>query len=1095
MWNRRQLLGRSAAAAALAHLPLDAQDVGLGNRRGPSTRLETAYSLAIETPHVKWANPLPGGPIRLLAVPTVSEGRTVIELAQRLSLDLTTVSIDPAWDVNKWTMSFGRDYGARAERGNLSLIYSYLEQELTSPKHFDAILLPLNHGWKQLTVASREALQKRVNAGCGLVLVRPFACPLSPLEALNPPPEGADELEEPRDGGKMEKSPWRRRGEHYITRAIPIESMPFQYIEHHPCRLRSGSEVLIESESGTPILASRMEGQGRVLGFGYRSAGLSWYMPMSARIDAVDVYWEYFYSLLCRALIYAAKREPSSASQWTKWRVRDQFSNVKLNGEGQPPRSTWNLGAGRYFVEQQSAADWRITTIDIASPDKVENLKTTADPIREGAAVEVTFQSTKPARVDLIDALGRIIATASGSDRVSLKAGRPLVHSGVVRVTAGAASAQVPVRFEASSREWKDYEVVLPWAGPRSYQPWMKALDEQFRRIGVTTLASPERNFRFMVSAHLNAFGIYWYRRDNYLKRKKLYAETGDKKHLTREITLQSPEFERSIKQQFGGRTQEMAALKPFAYYLADESSLTCYTDPFDVDWAPEALAGFREWLEKEYRTLDHLNASWNTKFASWDAVVPMTTAEVQKHGNFAPWADHRIYMEREFVRAFARARDLLKQMDPDARPSISGTQVPTAHNGCDWYSIDQELEYIQPYSGGSQDAMHYLFNPKLRITGFTGYGTSGDAAKYQQWQRLFYGHCGASIFWHYTMLNPDLTFSEQGSALAETFGQLQSGIARVFMNSQVKEDGVAIHFSMASIRGAWITDGVIRADMGNVNSSSKAYADLVRRRDAWVKELEKQGVQFRFLATPQIESGALDQYRVLIMPYSIALSDAEIKALERFLSSGGRVIADEQLGKMDERCHWRKDPLFPELERKGPGDVGIKTGLNVEGPFLRTVRQFGESTLYGLLPQESRTITVPPLEGAVYDLLRGSLASKSIETGQGAPALLLVRPKRIAKLELDASLNVRLTDEAGSPVDRSVVRIEAYDPQGNLVRHYSSNVFVTEGAGRAEIPFALSDAGTWRIKARDVISGLVAQTLVFAASRLIATPVPAVIR
>jgi hypothetical protein len=78
------------------------------------------------------ANPLPGGPIRLLAVPTVDEGRTIVELAQRLSLDLTTVSIDPAWDVNKWTMSFGRDYGVRTERGDLRLIYSYLEQELTS---------------------------------------------------------------------------------------------------------------------------------------------------------------------------------------------------------------------------------------------------------------------------------------------------------------------------------------------------------------------------------------------------------------------------------------------------------------------------------------------------------------------------------------------------------------------------------------------------------------------------------------------------------------------------------------------------------------------------------------------------------------------------------------------------------------------------------------------------------------------------------------------------------------------------------------------------------------------------------------------------
>jgi hypothetical protein len=690
--------------------------------------------------------------------------------------------------------------------------------------------------------------------------------------------------------------------------------------------------------------------------------------------------------------------------------------------------------------------------------------------------VEVTFQSARPAEVELVDGLGRVIARGAGSGRVVLKAGRALTHSGIVRATSGSAVEVFPVQFEAASRQWNDYEVVLPWAGPRSYQPWMKALDDQFRRIGVTTLASPERNFRFLVSAHLNAFGIYWYRRDSYLKRKKLYAETKDKKYLTREVTLQSPEFEASVRRQFSGRTREMAALKPFAYYLADESSLTCYTDPFDVDWAPEALAAFRQWLQKEYGSVERLNGSWGTSFAAWDAVAPMTTEEAQKHGNFAPWADHRIFMEREFVRAFAKARNWLKEMDPDARPSISGTQVPTAHNGCDWYAIDQELEYIQPYSGGSQDAMHHLFTPKLRITGFTGYGAAGDAARYQQWQRLFYGHCGASIFWHYTMLNPDLALSEQGVALAETFGKLQSGIARVFMNSTVVEDGVAIHFSMASIRGAWISDGVISGEMGNVNRSSKNFADLAKRRDAWVKELERQGIQFRFLATQQIEAGELDRYKVLILPYSIALSDAEIQAIERFMARGGKVFADEQVGRMDERCHWRKAPLWPALERKGPGDIGVKPALNVEGDFLRTVRQFGGARLYGLLSREAQTVAVPPMRGVTYDLLRGGVAAGTIETGAGVPALLLNRSSRIARLELDASLNVRLTDDRGNPVDRSVVRIEVLDPAGKPALHYASNIMIEDGRGRIEIPFALSDNGTWTIKARDVISGLTAQ-------------------
>ena len=176
----------------------------MGQRKGSGKRFEEPYTAAIETPHVKWAKPLAGGPLRILAVPTVGEGRTLVELAERLSLDLTTVSIDPDWDVNKWTMSFGDDYGARAEKGDLKLVYSYLEQELTSAKKFDVILLPLHHGWEQLTPASREALARRVREGCGLVLVRPFAGELSPLTPADAKPDEG-ELMEPAKPGRTER--------------------------------------------------------------------------------------------------------------------------------------------------------------------------------------------------------------------------------------------------------------------------------------------------------------------------------------------------------------------------------------------------------------------------------------------------------------------------------------------------------------------------------------------------------------------------------------------------------------------------------------------------------------------------------------------------------------------------------------------------------------------------------------------------------------------------------------------------------------------------------------------------------------------------
>jgi hypothetical protein len=1051
------------------------QDVGMGTRRGTGAHMEAPYTLEIETPHVKWARPLAGGPLRVLAVPTVSEGRTLVELAERVSLDLTTVSIDPQFDANKWTMAFGRDYGARAEKGNLSLIYGYLEAELTGPKQFDVILLQVPHGWDRLTPKSREALARRVREGCGLVVMRPMGGEGMPLELTAPvslPADASQQVEPP----LAEASPWKRAADHYITRAIPVESFPFSFLQHYSYKTSPAATVLVQSETGQPVVAAQEFGKGRVVAFGYRNSGLSWRMPPSARGFVSNQYWEYFYAMIARSLIWAAHRDPAAADfAQAAWELKNEDGKLVRSGKG--PRPNFNLVPGRYFLELRTAADFRIEAIDSGKPQKLE-LTASRELAAEGDTVEVKWTPAAQATAEIIDGFGRVIARGSGTGTAKLECGRPLTHSGFVLV----GRDRLPIRFASSNRKWEDYEVIMPWYGPGSWQPWIDALDNQFRAAGITTLANPDRNFKVIASAGLHdVFGVYAYRATAYTKRKAAYAETGDKKYLTRDVVLQNPDFEKDLKSQLSARLERLAPLKPLAYYLADESSLTSYTDAFDVDWAPAAIDGLRQWLRGQYKTLDALNASWGTAFRNWESVLPMTTAEAQKHGNFAPWADHRAYMEQEFVASMAKARNIVKEIDPGAPASISGTQIPTAHNGANWYAIDQIMDYLQPYSGGSQDPMHHLFKPGILLSGFTGYGTTGPALYHQQWQRLFYGHTGASIFWHYTVLNPDLTLSEQGKAMGDVFGKLQSGIGRVFMNSRVKEDGVAIHFSMASIRGAWITDGQIRPKVGNVLGTSKNYADLAGRRDAWVKALERQGVQFRFLATPQLEAGDLDRYKVLILPYSIALSDAEAKAIDRFLERGGIVYADEQTGKMDERCHWRKTPLLAgerkNLIRQEPGPIVITPAFPVEGEFLTTIRDFGKSRLVGLLSKDPQKVKLPVTKAVRYDLLRGGIAAAELEVSSQHPALLVERATRIQRLELTPALEVGLTDEGGAPVDRSVVHLEVRDPAGKLVRHYSGNVTIENGRAKFAIPFALSDArGTWKVTAKDVVSGLTAE-------------------
>ncbi len=1072
---------------------VEAQDVGMGRREGGGRRFEAPYTMQIRTPHVPWGGELPGPPLRVLAVPSVQEGRTLVELAQRLPMELTTVSIDPAWDVNKWSMAFGEDYGARAEQGDLDLVYSYLEAELTSDKVFDAILLPLHHGRDALSEKGWQALRRRVEAGCGLVLIRPFDRVLSPLLLPEEPrPSGEDDSGRPVEPAR-ESSPWRLNADHWLVRGIPVESFPFDLLEHYRYLPAAGARVLVAAESGTPVLAVGEVGRGRVVAFGYRNLGISWRMPMlPAMVRNVDVYWEYFYSWLCRALIYAGRREPAASPDFAaasaRWGLRAESGVLLREGHGAPP-SFPELAPGRYFLEQRVPGDWRISVIEIPQPDRIEAVSVRPEVLAEGESAEINFTSTGPAELSVEDGFGRRLGSASvpGSGRrsVQIRLGRPLTHGGVVRIRVGTAELRTAVRFAVSSREWEDYEVILPWYGPNSYQPWIPALDEQFRRIGITTLEDPERNFRIIASVHDPVFGIYWYRRAGYEKRKAEYLRTGDKRYLTRDISLHAPDLEERMRERFRRAVGDVIPLKPFAYYLADESSVTCYADAFDVDWSPADLEAFRKWLQRRYSSLENLNLAWGTAFSDWAAVVPMTTEEAQRHGNYAPWAEHRIFMEEAFIRTIARGGEIAREFDPGARPSFSGTQVPTPHNGCNWYEIDQVADYLQPYSGGSQDAMHHLFRPGLKLTGFTGYGLVGDKVQHEVWQRLFYGHAGASIFWHYTLLNPDLTFSEQGSALAQAIGRLQSGIGRIFMNAPVQEDGVAIHFSMASIRGAWITDGRIVEGVRSAAQTSKNFAELMKRREAWVKQLESQGLQFRFLATPQIEAGELSRYRVLILPYSIALSDREAAAIEAFAARGGRVFVDEQAGRMDEKNRWRRQPLWTSLPAgfvrvEAPVRVPVDSAFPVAAQGLTTVRRFGSATVYGFLPEESVQVRLPASTRVRYDLLRGRPAAEVVAAGPAEPVLILERDSRIAELRIDSDLTLSLRDEQGRPVDRSVVAIRVFDPDGKLVRYYSGNTDIRYGAGRFTIPFAEGDArGAWRVEARDVISGLAAAATV----------------
>src|SRR5678816_2674851 len=99
--NMKRIVSISAVlfiAVAYFALTSSSQENGIGS--SGFHKNDITYSMEVVTPHVKWANSLPGGPIKSFFIPPVQYGRDMVEIMQRISLQPTTVTIDRNWDLS-----------------------------------------------------------------------------------------------------------------------------------------------------------------------------------------------------------------------------------------------------------------------------------------------------------------------------------------------------------------------------------------------------------------------------------------------------------------------------------------------------------------------------------------------------------------------------------------------------------------------------------------------------------------------------------------------------------------------------------------------------------------------------------------------------------------------------------------------------------------------------------------------------------------------------------------------------------------------------------------------------------------------------------
>jgi hypothetical protein len=274
--------------------------------------------------------------------------------------------------------------------------------------------------------------------------------------------------------------------------------------------------------------------------------------------------------------------------------------------------------------------------------------------------------------------------------------------------------------------------------------------------------------------------------------------------------------------------------------------------------------------------------------------------------------------MEITFARAYQTARDAAVEGDPDAHIAVSGTQATNAYNGADWSRLDRVIDDFLSYDGGNQWDMHRSFaKPNAMIGFWTGYGSHGLAVQNAIWTAAIHNVLHPNIFWMYSFLNPDLTYSASARDMGRAFSSLKfEGVGKLLMESQRRQDGIALYYSMPSIHAATILGYHQRSSDDDDEKPDKAHLSFAGNRDGWVKTIKDLGLQFDFISSEEVAKNRIpiEKYKVLILPLAFALSNEEIGNIRDFVSRGGVVIADSAPGLMDQHCAWQSSDGVNQL-------------------------------------------------------------------------------------------------------------------------------------------------------------------------------------
>jgi len=753
------------------------------------------------TPHIKWSNPSPSGPLHVLFFMFGGHFRAIAELDQRMELDWDWVSI--IWNSPEDTPA-------------ISPMTIVQEQDTLGKlaQNHDLIVLGAGVKWADLPRKVRETIIKKVEQGCGLIYVDPIP------ECLLP------DMQEQLSKIEFSDTVAKQTSEKFSLDAVQFRGgLPHDFI----------SFGIGENGNIARIKTARNTSRWNFIGTGFSP-------PLQNHItlpSPVENYYAFFMDTM-----YRVSGRKSSLSI-VNARVQDNKLSITIDKKPVPnkhtPGLTWRCEVRDKHYDKYAEKSFRIAPEDLKDEQNQISLDVSLDEIaphlRKGRnffniqlkdalgathdfAIATFEQSSrgiaeikqqpggydkqKPAEIQVLlespvagdivlaklyDGNRRLVwsdrktIADSNSISFSMDISDVMTLAAMLEVTLGRQDVVFDRVREFVACGVNDYDDPLErytfavWGGGGG-KPWSAHTFKQMQKAGVdaSLCGGISPTYKGKKAEEGYATVAFFGKRPiiNYAATvpNRLWRPGNEEKSGK---ILGDEEFLSQYIEHVTANVEPISKWGATSFSSGDEQQGW-------MSYHEKNIEAFRKFIEKKYgKNISSLNEAWGTTYKSFPEVKPIELGNIGEalsrvemeesrgeiksvdakddlkavKGNeiysLAPWLEYRLFMDHLFIDIHTRTRDALREINPELRFGLEGTRY-AGMIGFDWPKFLENINFISCYNEPVQAEVIRTYHTRDSHTGswVGGYDTHDQDelwAYMRSWRDLIRGLNG--IFYY----------------------------------------------------------------------------------------------------------------------------------------------------------------------------------------------------------------------------------------------------------------------------------------------------------------------------------------------------------